>query len=302
MWILRHERDLRAKRERLGQKTAGEGKKTRAHAAPSFEKNTLPTPADGFEARDASGRAGGVRPARGSRAERRYEARARFRGRARRRATARRAAWRREEAHGTPRALAPGLESDARPRASSGRNAAGRRVDRRSPRGVGTVTSRGASALGARSTERPSRARATHGTPGPVAGRFVRVSAFRGGVVPWAVSCHRSAWRIVRCLFGGEARLVTIVASRGSLGSGVADERVVCADRRQLSVHGCATRGRECARASRDGAVRRLGQISTRRRRSREFAQFPEPSISASFCRFEAPSGSQTFGPGRTRF
>ena len=187
-------------------------------------------------------------------------------------------------------------------RRRDGMRRAARRGDRRSPRGVGTVTSRGASALGARSTERPSRARATHGTPGPVAGRFVRVSAFRGGVVPWAVSCHRSAWRIVRCLFGGEARLVTIVASRGSLGSGVADERVVCADRRQLSVHGCATRGRECARASRDGAVRRLGQISTRRRRSREFAQFPEPSISASFCRFEAPSGSQTFGPGRTRF
>ena len=115
-------------------------------------------------------------------------------------------------------------------RRRDGMRRAARRVDRRSPRGVGTVTSRGASALGARSTERPSRARATHGTPGPVAGRFVRVSAFRGGVVPWAVSCHRSAWRIVRCLFGGEARQVTIVASRGSRRLLSSRMNVVCDD------------------------------------------------------------------------
>ena len=48
--------------------------------------------------------------------------------------------------------------------------------------------------------------------------------------VPWAVSCHRSAWRIVRCLFGGEARQVTIVASRGSRRLLSSRTNVVCDD------------------------------------------------------------------------
>ena len=157
---------------------------------------------------------------RGRRA-RRGEARARRGGRARR-------AHARGRSRSTPGA--PRLEPTRVLATLSGWNAAGRRVDRRSPRGVGTVAWKGASARDARSTERPSRARATRENADRLAKALASLTAFGGRVVPWAVSCHRSAWRIVRCLFGGEARQVTIVASRGSRRLLSSRTNVVCDD------------------------------------------------------------------------
>ena len=264
-------------------------KKTTADDAGNAGAGTSRAPADGFEAQeDASGAPAVVR--RGRRA-RRCEARARHRGRARR-------AHARGRSRSTPGS--PRLEPTRVLATPSGWNAAGRRVDRRSPRGVvGTAAWKGASARDARSTERPSRARATRENADRLAKALVSLTAFDGRVVPWAVSCHRSAWRIVRCLFGGEARQVTIVASRGSRRLLSSRMNVVCDD----VVNSACT---EVRRAGGSALERRgTGVSDTDLERDCSigaFAQFPEPSISACFVSIRVASGSELLARRCVRF
>ena len=253
--------------------------------------------ADGFEARTRA-----VAPAvfrqPGKDAERVGTRRARFRGRARRRASARRA-----DARGRHRRAACARASALPPTrvlaTPSGRNAAGRRVDRRSPRRRrdGHVK-RGFRARHAADRRAAKTISGTELSLEPIP--FASVLPRR-----WSVSylgrSHATEVHGGLCgVFSAGKRDGSRESRRGSLGSGVADERVVCAD----VVDSACTGVR---RAGGSALGRRGTALSTPRKDlerdgvDRAFAQFPEPSIPRVSVSIRRASGSQTSGSCRMR-